>query len=91
MTIRIAGRHRYPIAGVGGIIRAMSDVVHIYGSSYETCPVCGEKCAYGGEANGWPAGLLFGPRIGKSVVLATWFDTSGVCKGSDPARPERAT
>jgi hypothetical protein len=29
----------------------MSDVVHIYGSSYETCPVCGQKCAYGGETN----------------------------------------
>jgi hypothetical protein len=27
----------------------MSDVVHIYGSSYETCPVCGLKCTYGGE------------------------------------------
>jgi hypothetical protein len=24
----------------------MSDVVHIYGSSYETCPACGQKCAY---------------------------------------------
>jgi hypothetical protein len=26
----------------------MSDVVHIYGSSYETCPVCGHKCPYDG-------------------------------------------
>jgi hypothetical protein len=24
----------------------MSDVVHIYGSSYETCPTCGHKCPY---------------------------------------------
>jgi hypothetical protein len=37
--------------GVGGIIRSMPDVVHIYGSSYETCPVCGQKCAYGGDTN----------------------------------------
>ena len=29
----------------------MSDVVHIYGSSFGTCPVCGQKCAYGGETN----------------------------------------
>ena len=29
----------------------MSDAVHIYGTSYETCPVCGHKCSYGGEAN----------------------------------------
>jgi hypothetical protein len=27
----------------------MSDVVHIYGSSYETCPICGHKCPYAGE------------------------------------------
>ena len=26
----------------------MSDVVHIYGSSYETCPTCGQKCPYDG-------------------------------------------
>jgi hypothetical protein len=26
----------------------MSDTVHIYGSSYETCPVCGHKCPYDG-------------------------------------------
>ncbi|HWO34814.1 MAG TPA: hypothetical protein VNO32_38975 [Candidatus Acidoferrum sp.] len=26
----------------------MLDVVHIYGSSYETCPVCGHKCPYDG-------------------------------------------
>jgi hypothetical protein len=38
-------------AGVGGIMRSMPDVVHIYGSSYETCPVCGQKCAYGGDTN----------------------------------------
>src|ERR1700721_4090935 len=37
--------------GGGGIIRSMPDVVHIYGSSYETCPVCGQKCAYGGDTN----------------------------------------
>ena len=30
----------------------MSDTVHIYGSSYETCPVCGQKCAYGGATSG---------------------------------------
>jgi hypothetical protein len=29
----------------------VSDVVHIYGSSYETCPVCGHKCPYGGDTN----------------------------------------
>jgi hypothetical protein len=29
----------------------MSDVVHIYGTPYETCPVCGQKCVYGGETN----------------------------------------
>ena len=34
---------------VGYIIWPMSDVVHIYGSSYETCPVCGQKCTYGGH------------------------------------------
>ena len=36
---------------ISDIILAMSDVVHIYGSSYKTCPVCGQKCAYGGEMN----------------------------------------
>jgi hypothetical protein len=35
---------------ISDIIRAMSDVVYIYGSFYETCPVCGQKCAYGGDA-----------------------------------------
>jgi len=39
------------LARVGGIIRRMSDVVHIYANSYETCPVCGQKCAYGGDTN----------------------------------------
>jgi len=33
---------------VGCIIRLMSDVIHIYGDSYETCPVCGHKCPYDG-------------------------------------------
>jgi hypothetical protein len=51
MTIQILQQASYPIARVGGIIRAMSEVVHIYGSSYETCPVCGQKCAYGGATN----------------------------------------
>jgi hypothetical protein len=36
---------------VGEIIQPMSYVFHIYGSSYETCPVCGRKCAHGGETN----------------------------------------
>jgi|BogFormECP03_OM2_1039629.scaffolds.fasta_scaffold02022_3 hypothetical protein len=26
----------------------MSDVVYIYGSSYETSPACGQKCPYDG-------------------------------------------
>jgi hypothetical protein len=51
MTIQIPRQASYPIAHVGGIIRPMSDVVHIYGSSYEKCPVCGQKCAYGGDTN----------------------------------------
>jgi hypothetical protein len=33
---------------IGYIIRLMSDVIHIYGGSYETCPVCGHKCPYDG-------------------------------------------
>jgi hypothetical protein len=33
---------------IGSIIRLMSDVIHIYGDSYETCPVCGHKCPYDG-------------------------------------------
>ena len=36
---------------ISDIIRPMSDVVHIYGRSYQTCPVCGRKCAYGGDTN----------------------------------------
>jgi hypothetical protein len=36
---------------VGDIVWSMSDVIHIYVSSYETCPVCGHKCTYGGETN----------------------------------------
>ena len=31
---------------VGDIVWSMSDVIHIYVSSYETCPVCGHKCPY---------------------------------------------
>ena len=42
---------RFLIARVGGIIPPMSDVVHIYANSYETCPVCGQKCTYGGDTN----------------------------------------
>ena len=38
-------------SSIGSIIRPMSDVVHIYGNSYETCPVCGHKCSYGGDMN----------------------------------------
>jgi hypothetical protein len=33
---------------IGSIIRLMSDVIHIYGDSYETCPACGYKCPYNG-------------------------------------------
>ena len=31
---------------IGSIIPLMSDVIHIYGDSYETCPVCGHICPY---------------------------------------------
>ena len=34
-----------------GIIRPMSDMVPICGSSYESCPVCSQKCGYWGDAN----------------------------------------
>jgi hypothetical protein len=33
---------------IGSMIRLMSDVIHIYGDSYETCPACGYKCPYDG-------------------------------------------
>lgn len=36
------------MGSIGSIIRPMSDVVHIYGNSYETCPACGHKCPYDG-------------------------------------------
>jgi hypothetical protein len=36
---------------VGDIIQPKPDLVHIYGSSYETCPVCSQTCAYGGDTN----------------------------------------
>jgi hypothetical protein len=38
-------------AGGGGRIRSMPEVVHMYASSSETCPVCAQKCANGGGAN----------------------------------------
>jgi hypothetical protein len=34
------------IGSIGSTIRLMADVIHIYGDSYETCPVCGHKCPY---------------------------------------------
>src|SRR5271156_2495121 len=51
MIIQILRETSYPIARAGVIIQPISDVGHIYGSSYETCPVCGQKCAYGGDEN----------------------------------------
>ena len=58
----------------------MSDVVHIDGSFYETCPACGCKCPYGGgvgefvgEPVIWPADWeieLNCPEHGSFRVLA---------------------
>jgi hypothetical protein len=49
--MRVWFGREYLIDRASGIIGPMSDVVHIYGGAYETCPVCGEKCAYGGDTN----------------------------------------
>jgi hypothetical protein len=35
---------------VGSMIRPMSGLVHMYGRSYKTCSVCGQKRAYGAAA-----------------------------------------
>lgn len=57
---------------------SMSDVVHIYGSSYETCPTCGHKCPYDGakgasepiiRLSDWQIELNC-PQHGKFVVRA---------------------
>jgi hypothetical protein len=65
-------------ARIGGTIRTMSDVVHIHGSSYETCPTCGQKCPYDGakgasepiiRPSDWEIELNC-PQHGKLVVRA---------------------
>jgi hypothetical protein len=58
----------------------MSDVVHIYGSSYETCPVCGQKCSYDGGSDAFAGEPIIRPsdweielncpQHGKFIVLA---------------------
>jgi len=51
-------------------------MVHIYGSSYETCPVRGQKCSHGGDTSAAPTNLLFSLLSGKSNWTAPSMDTS---------------
>jgi|SRR5580704_3690948 hypothetical protein len=35
----------------GSMIRPISGVVHVCENSYQPCPMCGQQCAYWGDAN----------------------------------------
>ena len=39
----------------------MPDVIHIYGSSYDTCPICGHKCPFDGGSNSFSGEPIIRP------------------------------
>jgi hypothetical protein len=39
----------------------MSDVIHIYGSSYDTCPLCGHRCPFDSASNSFSGEPIIRP------------------------------